>query len=115
MRMVDLDPTLAPALRRALELFADPPTKLDTSKGYLDLLGTTSVDGGALPKGTGAIQAMWASPVVAMFYDNTQAVLRKLLTALQPPVEWLNIPQLGHMSRRYARRHATATEPVHKS
>ncbi len=94
MRMVNLDATLAPALRRALELFADPPTKPDASKGYLDLLGTSSEATG-LPKDTGAIQAMWASPVVAMFYDNTQAVLRQLLTALQPPVEWLKIPQGG--------------------
>jgi len=93
--MVDLDATLTPALRRALELLADPPTTPEASEGYLDLLGTSSVDGSALPKDTGAIQAMWASPVVAMIYDNTQTVLRKLLTALQPPVEWLNIRQGG--------------------
>ena len=93
--MVDLDATLTPALRRALELLADPPTTPDASEGYLDLLGTSSVDGSALPKDTGAIQAMWASPIVAMIYDNTQTVLRKLLTALQPPLEWLNIPPSG--------------------
>ena len=93
--MVDLDATLAPALRRALELLADPPTKPDASKGYLNLLGTSSVEGTALPKGTGAIQAMWASPIVAMIYDDTQTVFRKLLTALRPPLEWLNIPQGG--------------------
>jgi arsenite methyltransferase len=93
--MVDLDATLTPALRRALELLADPPTSPDASSGYLDLPGTSSVDGSALPKDTAAIQAMWASPIVAMIYDNTQTVLRKLLTALQPPVEWLNIPQSG--------------------
>jgi arsenite methyltransferase len=95
MRMVDLDSTLAPALGRALQLLADPPTKPDASKGYLDLLGTSSVEGSPSPKDTDAIQAMWASPVVAMIYDNTQTVLRKLLTALQPPVEWLNIQQGG--------------------
>jgi arsenite methyltransferase len=93
--MVDLDATLTPALRRALELLADPPTTPDVSEGYLDLLGTSSVGGSALPKNAGAIQAMWASPIVAMIYDNTQTVLRKLLTALQPPVEWLNIPEGG--------------------
>jgi arsenite methyltransferase len=95
MRMVDLDATLAPALRRALELLADPPTTPDASKGYLDLLGTSSVEGTALPKDTSAIQAMWASPVVAMIYDNTQAVVRKLLAAFLPSVESLNIPQGG--------------------
>jgi arsenite methyltransferase len=95
MRMADSDATLTPALRRALELLADPPAKPDTSKGYLDLLDTASVEDSALPKDTGAIQTMWGSPLVAMIYDNTQAVLRKLLTAMQPPVEWLNIQPGG--------------------
>lgn len=93
--MTDLDTTLAPALRRALELLADPPTKPDASKGYLDLLTASSVEGTASPKDTGVVQAMWGSPVVAMIYDNTQAVMRKLLTAMQPPVEWLNIQPGG--------------------
>ena len=44
-----------------------------------------------MPKNTGAIQAVWASPVGSMLYDNTQAVVRKLFTAGQP-IEWLNIP-----------------------
>lgn len=93
--MADLDATLTPALRRALELFADPSTKPDVSKGYLDLLGTPSGEDTALPKGTGAIQAMWASPAVAMIYDNTQAMVRTLFTALLPSVESLNIPPGG--------------------
>jgi arsenite methyltransferase len=93
--MSDLDATLTPALRRALELFADPPTEPDASKGYLDLLGTPSGEDTALPKDTGAIQTMWASPVVAMIYDNTQAVVRRLFTALLPSVESLNIPEGG--------------------
>jgi arsenite methyltransferase len=93
--MADPDGTLPPALRRALELLADPPSEPDASKGYLDLLGTPSGDDAALPMDTGAIQAMWASPLVAAIYDNTQAVLRRLLAALQPPVEWLNIPRRG--------------------
>ncbi len=87
--MADPDSTLGPALRRALELLIEPPTKPDASKGYLDLLGASA------PKNTGAIQTMWGSPLVAMIYDNTQAMLRKLLTAMQPPVEWLNIPPGG--------------------
>lgn len=36
--MTDRNDTLPPALRRALELFTDPPTKPEISKGYLDLL-----------------------------------------------------------------------------
>ena len=48
-----------------------------------------------MPKNTGAIQAVWASPVGSMFYDNTQAVVRRLFTAWQQPIEWLNIPPGG--------------------
>ncbi|MGH3968307.1 MAG: methyltransferase domain-containing protein [Mycobacterium sp.] len=93
--MADVNTALPPALGRALDLLADPPTKPDASKGYLDLLGAPSVVDTNLQKNTGAIQTMWASPVVAMLYDNAQAVLRKLLTVFRPPVEWLNIPQGG--------------------
>ncbi|ORW10016.1 methyltransferase domain-containing protein [Mycobacterium kyorinense] len=81
---------LPPALRRALELLTDPPAEPDVSKGYLDLLDESPV-----PKNTGAIQALWASPIGSLFYDNTQAVARRLLTAWQHPVEWLNIPPGG--------------------
>ena len=64
-----------PALRQALELLADPPTKPDVSKGYLDLLGTGQVEDVALPKNTGSIQAVCASPVGSMLYDNAQALV----------------------------------------
>ena len=30
-----------------------------------------------------------------MFYDNTQAMVRRLFTAWQQPIEWLNIPPGG--------------------
>jgi arsenite methyltransferase len=40
-----------------------------------------------VPKNTGAIQAVWASPVGSMLYDNTKAVVRKLFTAWQQPIE----------------------------
>ena len=93
--MGDLNAALPAALRRALELLAEPPTNPDVSKGYLDLLGTQPVQNGAVPKNTGAIQAVWASPVGSMLYDNTQAVVRKLFTAWQQPIEWLNIPPGG--------------------
>ncbi|MGH3636718.1 class I SAM-dependent methyltransferase [Mycobacterium sp.] len=91
--MTDLNITLPPALRRALDLLADPPAEPDVSRGYLDLLG-----GGpdaAVPRNTGAIQAVWASPLGSMLYDNAQAVARRLLAAWQHPVEWLNIPPGG--------------------
>ena len=93
--MADLNATLPPALRRALELLAEPPTNPDVSNGYLDLLGAQPVQDTTVPKNTGAIQAVWASPVGSMLYDNTQAVVRKLFTAWRQPIEWLNIPPGG--------------------
>ena len=42
--MTDVHVSLPPALRRALELLADPPANPDVSKGYLDLLGNESAD-----------------------------------------------------------------------
>jgi arsenite methyltransferase len=93
--MTDTNTTLPPALRRALELLADPPAKPDVSKGYLDLLGTQPSEDAGLQKNAGAIQAAWASPVGALLYDNAQALSRRLLTAFQQPTEWLNIPPGG--------------------
>ena len=93
--MTELNTTLPPALARALELLTDPPAQPDVSKGYLDLLGAGSVEDGAMPKSARPIQAIWASPAVAMVYDNAQAIMRRLLTAFQPPTEWLNIPPGG--------------------
>jgi arsenite methyltransferase len=93
--MTELNTTLPPALARALELLTDPPAQPDVSKGYLDLLGAGSVEDGAMSKSARPIQAIWASPAVAMVYDNAQAIMRRLLTAFQPPTEWLNIPPGG--------------------
>lgn len=87
--------TLPPALGRAVELLADPPAHPDASKGYLDLLAVQSGEGIAVPRNTGAIQAMWASPIGSMLYDNTQAVARKVLAAMRLPTDWLNIPPGG--------------------
>jgi arsenite methyltransferase len=78
------------ALQRAIELLADPPSNPDVSKGYLDLLG--SVDP---PKNTGAIQAVWASPIGSMLYDRAQVVARRVMTAWQAPAAWLDIPSGG--------------------
>jgi arsenite methyltransferase len=93
--MTELSTTLPPALARALELLNDPPAHPEVSNGYLDLLGAGSVGDGATPKSAGPIQGMWASPAVAMVYDNAQAVMRRVLTAFQPPTEWLNLPPGG--------------------
>jgi len=87
--MTDQNTMLPPALRRALELLADPPSKPDVSNGYLDLL-----DAG-LPTGTPAVEAVFASPVGSMVYDNMQALIRRLFSVLQQPTEWLNIPAGG--------------------
>lgn len=91
--MTDVHTSLPPALRRALDLLADPPADPDVSKGYLDLLSTAEDD--TVPKNTGAIQAAWASPIGSMLYDNAQAISRRLITAWQHPAEWLNIPSGG--------------------
>jgi SAM-dependent methyltransferase len=83
-------------LRRALELLSDPPAEPDVRQGYLDLLCARATKDSALPKNTGVIQALWASPVGSLLYDNTQAVSRRLLAAWQqPPIEWLDIPTGG--------------------
>jgi arsenite methyltransferase len=91
--VTDLSTTLPPALRRALDLLADPPAEPDVGKGYLDLLGAGPDS--TIPKNTGTIQALWASPIGSMLYDNAQAVGRRLLTAWQHPIDWLNIPPGG--------------------
>ena len=86
---------LPPALRRAIDLLADPPADPDVSKGYLDLLTDVADTDAAPPKNTGAIQAAWASGLGSMLYDNAQAFARKLVSSWQLPVEWLNIPAGG--------------------
>jgi arsenite methyltransferase len=91
--VTDVHISLPPALRRALDLLTDPPADPDVSKGYLDLLG--AADDETVPKNTGAIQAAWASPIGSMLYDNAQAISRRLISAWQHPVEWLNIPPGG--------------------
>ena len=93
--MADVNVSLPPALRRALDLLVDPPANPDVSNGYLDLLSTGSAEDGAVPKNTGAVQAAWASPIGSMLYDNAQALTRRVLSAWQHPVEWLNIPPGG--------------------
>jgi len=87
--MTDPNTTLPPAVRRALELLADPPAKPDVSNGYLELLGA------GLPTGTPRVEAVFASPVGSMVYDNMQALIRRLFSAMQQPMEWLNIPLGG--------------------
>src|ERR1700691_4221197 len=87
--MTDRTSTLPPALRRALERLATPPTKPEVSNGYLDLL-----DAG-LPTGTPRVEAVFASPIGSAIYDNVQARMRRLFSALQQPTEWLNIPADG--------------------
>ncbi len=91
--MTDLDTTMPPALRRAVELLMEPPAQPDYAYGYLNLLdrdGHTDVD-----TNTGVIQALWASPIGSMLYDNAQALSRRLFTAWQHPADWLNIPRGG--------------------
>jgi SAM-dependent methyltransferase len=95
VRVTDVHISLPPALRRALDLLADPPAEPNVSKGYLDLLGTGSADDDAIAKNTGPIQAAWASPIGSMLYDNAQAFSRRLISAWALPIDWLNIPSGG--------------------
>jgi len=83
---------LPQALRRALDLLADPPAEPDVSRGYLDLL-KDSTEGP--PKNTGAIQAVWASGIGSMLYDNAQVIARRVLSVFQAPIDWLSIPSGG--------------------
>jgi len=84
---------LSPALQRAMALLSDPPSDPQVSHGYLDLLDATGEAG--TQQNTGAIQRLWASPFGSMFYDNAQAVARRLLEAWQHPIDWLEIPAGG--------------------
>ncbi len=86
--------TLPPALSRAIDLLADPPAEPDVSKGYLDLLGSTA-EAHTPEKNTGAIQAVWASGLGSLLYDNAQAFARKRVSAWQLPIDWLDIPSGG--------------------
>jgi arsenite methyltransferase len=81
------------ALQRAVELLADPPSNPDVSKGYLDLL--TGVEATSTPRNTGPIQAAWASPIGSMLYDRAQLLARRVMTAFQHPIDWLDIPPGG--------------------
>jgi hypothetical protein len=63
MYVTTVNTTLPAALQRALDLLIDPPTEPDVSKGYLDLLNTPAVEDADVAKNTGAIQAVWASPI----------------------------------------------------
>ncbi len=85
---------LPPALRRALDLLADPPESPDVTKGYLNLLKDATADD-VPPKNTGIIQAAWASGLGSMFYDNAQAFARRFAGAWQLPIDWLHIPSRG--------------------
>ena len=78
-----------------MDLLADPPANPDISKGYLDLLKDVSETDVTPPKNTGAIQKVWASGLGSMLYDNAQAFARRLVSAWQLPVDWLNIPADG--------------------
>ncbi|MCV7067638.1 methyltransferase domain-containing protein [Mycolicibacterium houstonense] len=79
------------ALRKAVDLLADPPADPDVSRGYLDLLG----EGSGAPKNSGFIQKAWASPVGSMLYDHAQLLNRRVLAASRPPIDWLEIPAGG--------------------
>ncbi|GAB3893079.1 methyltransferase domain-containing protein [Kibdelosporangium lantanae] len=79
------------ALRRAVELLADPPDHPDTSRGYLDLLDHNPVPA----TNKGVIQALWASGAGSMAYDTAQGIIRRLAAAASAPLAWLDLPADG--------------------
>jgi arsenite methyltransferase len=93
--VTETDAALPAALGRALELFADPPTNPDVTKGYLDLLGTSFGKDSDVATNKGVIQSVWASSTGSMLYEHTQAITRTFLAGWQHPLEWLDIPEGG--------------------
>ena len=93
--MTDVSTTLPPALGQGAGPPGDPPAEPDVSKGYLDLLGAPGAADDDVAKNTGAIQAVWASPIGSFLYDNAQALTRRFIAAWQLPIDWLNIPPGG--------------------
>ena len=93
--MTTVNTTLSPALERALGLLSEPPAEPDASNGYLDLLGSSAADDEGPARNTGPIQAVWASSIGSMLYDNAQALSRRFLSTLRHPIEWLDIPPGG--------------------
>ncbi len=93
--MTTVHTTLSPALQRAVDLLIDPPTEPDVSNGYLDVLGSSAADDDGPARNSGAIQAVWASSIGSMLYDNAQALSRRFVSTLRHPIEWLNIPPGG--------------------
>jgi SAM-dependent methyltransferase len=73
----------------------DPPANPDISKGYLDLLGDAPPTDDTPPKNTGIVQAVWASELGSLLYDNAQALARRLTALWQLPTDWLSIPPGG--------------------
>jgi SAM-dependent methyltransferase len=77
----------------AHKLLADPPADPEIVDGYLDLLSDSGGD--APERNTGTIQAVWASRLGSMVYDNSQLLVRRLVTSWQLPIDWLNLPVGG--------------------
>lgn len=95
--MSDFTSTMPVALRRALELIAEPPTRPDTTRGYLDLADVRP-DIEQPPTNTGWVQGFWSSRIGATLYDRLQAVAasRRLFAAFYyTRIDWLKIPQGG--------------------
>jgi len=82
----------------AQKLLVDPPVNPRIDGGYLDLLSDDllgATGGDAPERNTGTIQAVWASRLGSMVYDNSQLVVRRLVTSWQLPIDWLSLPVGG--------------------
>ncbi|MCV7172841.1 methyltransferase domain-containing protein [Mycobacterium manitobense] len=82
----------------AQKLLVDPPVNPRIDGGYLDLLSDDllgDTGGDAPERNTGTIQAVWASRLGSMVYDNSQLVVRRLVTSWQLPIDWLSLPVGG--------------------
>ncbi|HEY4453153.1 MAG TPA: methyltransferase domain-containing protein [Pseudonocardiaceae bacterium] len=86
------DPVMPNALKRTMHLLTDPPADPDTENGYLNLLGP-----GADPpaRNNGQVQQLWASEIGSQLYDIAQGIARRVMTAWQLDLGWLNLPADG--------------------
>jgi arsenite methyltransferase len=85
--MSSTDETMPEALRRALPLLTSLPEAPDVAHGYLDLLGAQP---GESP---GVIQSLWNSGIGSTLYENVQAILRRVVLAVNLPESTLRLRQ----------------------
>ncbi len=104
--MSELNTTLPPALRRALELLADPPAQPDVSRGYLDLLGPGSVedaDAQRLPLRDTTVDAVVSMAVLQLRPDPVAALAEMARVLRRGGRLAVLVPTAGRAARLWRR------------